>query len=265
MKHTTKSPISNRLAEIRKRNRLSLEQVSILLGDLTTERLEQFERGAKTPNLKTALKLAHIFNLPVRVMLDGYFDACRAEIKREGLRRTSTSHGKEGFAIAAYAIDFCTFEANLAAGPAGDRGYADRVLRRAARARRHAHAMKQLSDRFSIADLQSLNADKRAKWLGLLKGHADKFLNETAVLERELQTVFPDLGGGSAAGGVGSDKELQTTVRRLYELAVNADEDLRGSFAVFTNASSAAEVKTAKFWRTFNSAIATARAIQSAR
>lgn len=145
------------------------------------------------------------------------------------------------------------------------RGYADRILRRGAQARRHALAMKQLSDRFSIADLASLNAAERAKWIGLLRGHAERFLGETAALERELQTVFPDLGGGAAQGVPGSDNELQASVRRLYELAVATDEDLRRAFAVFTNASSSAEVKTAKFWRTLDTVTAMAKAIQSAK
>lgn len=145
------------------------------------------------------------------------------------------------------------------------RAFADRVIRHAAQASRHALAMKQLSDRFSIADLQSLNTEERAKWLGLLRGHAGKFLSEAESLRRDLGTVFPDLGGGSTAGTPGGDREIQASVRRLYELAVSTDEDLRGSFAVFANASGSAEVKTAKFWRSFNSSIAVARSLQSAR
>jgi RNA polymerase sigma factor (sigma-70 family) len=146
------------------------------------------------------------------------------------------------------------------------RAFADRSLRHGAQARRHALAMKQLSERFSLTDLQSLSAAERDRWLSLIRGHAQSYLSETDALKRELQAVFPDLGGGgSAAGGVGSDREIQASVRQLYDLSVACDEDLRSSFALFTNASAGAEVKTAKFWRALNNAAAVARSLEGAR
>jgi RNA polymerase sigma factor (sigma-70 family) len=145
------------------------------------------------------------------------------------------------------------------------RAFADRILRRSQQARRHALAMKQLSERFSITDLQTLNATERARWIGLIRGHASKFLSETDALRRELQTVFSDLAGGRAGSSLDNDKEIQSAVRRLYDLSVACDEDLRGSFAVFTNAAGSAEVKTAKFWRALNNAAALAQSLQSAR
>ncbi len=130
MKYTTKGPVTNRIADIRRRNRLTTEQVSILLGEKDTERLEQYESGTKTPNLKTALKLAHIFNLPIRIMLDGYYAACRSEIKKEQLPLAATSRAKREVAAGNSAIDFCTFDAGLAAKPTSEREIS--------KARRHA-------------------------------------------------------------------------------------------------------------------------------
>jgi hypothetical protein len=145
------------------------------------------------------------------------------------------------------------------------RAFADRILKRSQQARRHALAAKQLSERFSLTDLQSLSPAERDRWLGLIRSHAAQYLSETEALRRELQSVFPDLGGGGAASSVGSDKEIQASVRQLYDLSVACDEDLRGSFALFTNANGGAEVKTAKFWRALNNASAIARSLQSAR
>jgi RNA polymerase sigma factor (sigma-70 family) len=145
------------------------------------------------------------------------------------------------------------------------RAFADRVLSRSSQARRHALAAKQLSDRFSQTDLAGLTPAERELWLGLIRGHASQFLAETEALRRELEQVFPDLGGGGAGGGVASDREIQNSVRQLFDLAVACDEDLRGSFALLTNANSAAEVKTAKFWRALNNATAIARSLQGAK
>lgn len=143
--------------------------------------------------------------------------------------------------------------------------FADRVIRRSIQARRHATALRQLSERFSASDLASLTAVDRARWLGLLRGHANKFLAENEALQRDLTTVFPDIGGSVGSRTLDSDREIQTVIRELYGLAVACDEDLRASFASFTNAAASAEVKTAKFWRALNTASALARSVQMAK
>jgi hypothetical protein len=145
------------------------------------------------------------------------------------------------------------------------RSYADRILKRSSQARRHALAAKQLSERFSQTDLASLTPAERAKWIALVTGHANQFLAEYGTLQRELESVFPDLAGGGSGRSVATDKEIQAAVRELYNLSVACDEDLRGSFALLTTGGGSAQVKTAKFWRTLNNATATARALQGAR
>jgi transcriptional regulator with XRE-family HTH domain len=78
-----KRQVPNRLRLFRRRRLLALKQVAALLGHRSTQQLSRYEKGKLVPNLKTALKLAAIYGIPVRTMLDGYYEACLGEIRRE--------------------------------------------------------------------------------------------------------------------------------------------------------------------------------------
>jgi len=146
------------------------------------------------------------------------------------------------------------------------RRYADRVMARSRQARRHALALKQLAERFSLADLRTLPEADRLRWTGLLQEHARDFQREIQALRRELEQVFPALPGESAGGPTSSgDAEIQEAVRRLYDLSVACDEDVRQSFALSTQDHSAAHVKTQQFWQSLRSAEVLAARIQAAR
>jgi DNA-directed RNA polymerase specialized sigma24 family protein len=146
------------------------------------------------------------------------------------------------------------------------RRFADRVTARSRQARRHALALKQLAERFSLADLRTLPEADRARWLGLLQEHASEFEREVQALRGDLDQVFPGLAGGSgSAATIGSDAEIQEAVRRLYELSVACDENVRQSFAVSAQGSSAASVKTQQFWQLLRDAQALAAQIRFAR
>jgi len=109
------------------------------------------------------------------------------------------------------------------------RHFADRVIARSRQARRHALALKQLAERFSIAICARCGPRSRA--LGGLAARARRnFEREIQGLRRELQQVFSAQSDSPAAGSaVGTDAELQETVRRLYEITVAFDEDVRQS------------------------------------
>src|SRR5690349_18861952 len=78
-----KRQVQNRLALFRRRKLLKPKQVARLLGHKSTEQLSRYENGFKVPNLRTALKLASIYEVPIREMLDEYYAACLEEIRRE--------------------------------------------------------------------------------------------------------------------------------------------------------------------------------------
>jgi len=131
------------------------------------------------------------------------------------------------------------------------RRYADRVMARSRQARRHALALKQLAERFSLADLRTLSEPDHDRWINLLREHARDFQRESEELRRELRQVFPALSEPPAiAGGlIGGDAEIQETVRRLYDLSVTCDESVRRSFALSTEQQDNAPVKSPEFWR----------------
>jgi RNA polymerase sigma factor (sigma-70 family) len=146
------------------------------------------------------------------------------------------------------------------------RRFADRVMARSRQARRHALALKQLAERFSLNDLHTLPEADRARWIGLLQAHSRDFQREVGGLRRELQQVFPALSEPPAvAGGLSGDAEIQETVRRLYEFSVTCDEAVRQSFSVSAQNSGGPQVKIQQFWNSLKSAEELAARIQTAR
>src|SRR5262249_39712503 len=113
------------------------------------------------------------------------------------------------------------------------RRYSSRGVGRSRQGWLHAAAIRSLWQRFSAAHVESLSAPERARWLGLIRGHADSFVREAEGLRRDLSEVFPDLSvPPAAAGGAFSDTELQARVRELYEAAVTVDRGMSSSFGV---------------------------------
>lgn len=71
----------NRLLLTRKRCGFGQKQVAILLGHKTIDQISRYERGARMPSLKTALKLQIIYNQPINILFQGYFNGCLGEIE----------------------------------------------------------------------------------------------------------------------------------------------------------------------------------------
>lgn len=104
----------NRLALVRKRRSIVRKEVAALLGQKTTDQLSRYERGVTIPNLKTALKLGIIYKIPIRQLLDGYYEACRNEIKRQELESANNSASANSKDIAGdNDLEFCEIEEKL--------------------------------------------------------------------------------------------------------------------------------------------------------
>lgn len=106
MKTPKKTIFGNQLEQIRTRQNLLPKQVAVLLGFKTTGPITAFEKGLRTPSLKIALKLAIIYNVPIRVMLDRYYEACREEV-----RASASNIGETSYCSDVY--NFCSFEQEL--------------------------------------------------------------------------------------------------------------------------------------------------------
>ena len=142
--------------------------------------------------------------------------------------------------------------------------FSERVLRRSRQVWRHASAMKQLSQRFSQSDLQTLTDSERGRWLSLIRRHADSFVREAEGLRRELRYIFPEANTNPLPVGiVGGDAELQAKVRDLYDECVTIDRGMDRSFGV--GASGAAPVKSSGFWAAFARALSIARSLQAVK
>jgi len=119
---TKKRLFSSHLAEIRKSKQISLEQVASLLGHTNTAQISRFEQGLRVPDLKSALKLAQIYDMPIRVMLDEYYFSCRREIEQEKRRLNSQPNIKKSEDKESPYVDFCSYDSLLTSA---DRSEAD--------------------------------------------------------------------------------------------------------------------------------------------
>src|SRR4051794_18495670 len=107
---TTKNPrpINNQLALFRLRRAMVLKEVAKLLGHREINKISGYERGLLTPSLKNALKLGIIYNIPIQVLLDGYYEACLREVRQDAGQSATTVA-----ALDENAREFCTIEEKL--------------------------------------------------------------------------------------------------------------------------------------------------------
>ena len=104
----------NRLFLVRNKNSLQQKQVANLLGHKTTDQISRFERGTKLPSLQTALKLAIIYHAPLRVIFNGYYEACLRDLeKREKLLKAQENGTNYKPVTQIGETDFCTIEEKL--------------------------------------------------------------------------------------------------------------------------------------------------------
>jgi hypothetical protein len=142
----------------------------------------------------------------------------------------------------------------------------DSAMDRGRQARLHAVAAKQIAERFSTADLAKLSPAERARWLSLIRGHAEDFLKQTDAIRRGLGPIFPEAGsgGGGTAAAADTDAEIRARARELFAASLSLENGLTSSFAVSTGGGEA-PVKTAAFWRQFANATALARSLANAK
>jgi transcriptional regulator with XRE-family HTH domain len=114
----TKVMYKNKLSLARRRRAIEQKQVAVLLGHKGIDQLSRYERGVKLPSLKAALKLGLIYKIPIRVLLDGYLDACREDIRREEEKLNKPA--RERLIDPADEAEFCTIEEKLSSSNVGE-------------------------------------------------------------------------------------------------------------------------------------------------
>jgi hypothetical protein len=143
------------------------------------------------------------------------------------------------------------------------RHFADRVMMRTRKARRHALALKQIAERFSANDLRSLDESARNQWRQMIARHASGVEQELEGLRRELQPMFPSMTNVESNVGVeiSSDADLARAAKRLFDLACAIDNGVGTSFSIYAGANATAPVRTVEFARALISAAALAQRI----
>lgn len=131
------------------------------------------------------------------------------------------------------------------------RQFSDRAIRRSLQVVKHAAALKALAQRFSSEDLRVLDADAKAKWLFLIRQHADRLQQESLLLRREVAPVFPGITpqSGAPTAEIQNEADLARAVQRLFQLCSDNDRAVRAAFSISPNASSNYAIKSAQFWQ----------------
>ncbi|HEX5707143.1 MAG TPA: hypothetical protein VFX96_07595, partial [Pyrinomonadaceae bacterium] len=143
------------------------------------------------------------------------------------------------------------------------RRLAGRAMSRSRQALRHASALKRLVERFSPDEVRALDSEARAKWLAMVREHAQAVGREVRALNGELRPVFQPAsaqGAGSASAAVDTRGAADRLLRLSYEL----DESVRSAFTVSTGAGGTARVRSTRFWRALAEAEGLANSIQAA-
>jgi hypothetical protein len=131
------------------------------------------------------------------------------------------------------------------------RQFSDRAIRRSLQVVKRAAALKALVQRFSPEDLRVLDADAKAKWLLLIRQHADRLQQESLLLRREVAPVFPGVTQQSSAPAaeIQNEADLARAGQRLFQLCSDNDRAVRAAFSISPNASSNYVIKSAQFWQ----------------
>jgi RNA polymerase sigma factor (sigma-70 family) len=130
------------------------------------------------------------------------------------------------------------------------RDFAAQVIGRSRRAVAHSLELKQLASRFNATQLNEFTPSTRAKWINLVRNHAEALRRELSTLDGELQrTLFANERRPSPAEGVdiSTNATLLVAIDRLHQLVLAVDQAVRSSFAASSDASQAEGVKSVRF------------------
>jgi RNA polymerase sigma factor (sigma-70 family) len=145
------------------------------------------------------------------------------------------------------------------------RAFAAQMVSRSQRAVAHSLELKQLGSRFSAAQLDQFTPSARAKWVSLVRNHAEALQRELSTLDGELQQILtPNQSGEAERVQISSSAALPGEIDRLHRLVVAIDQAVRSSFAASSGAAINDGVKSARFRSGLATAARVAEEIQHA-
>lgn len=130
------------------------------------------------------------------------------------------------------------------------REFAARVVGRSQQAVAHSLELKQLGSRFSAAQLDQFTPSARAKWVSLVRNHAEALQRELSTLDGELQQILASNANTKPEAErveISTSAALLAGIDRLHRLIVIIDQSVRSSFAASSATASNDGVKNTRF------------------
>ncbi len=125
--------------------------------------------------------------------------------------------------------------------------FASGALAKSSQVRRSALQMKQIAERFSVAELEKMDEATKNNWRKLIKQNAANLAQSSESLRSELRNALNIEAGNSGENvNSASDAEIVKAAKKLFELSLALDRDLRASFSAGGNRANV-PVKSAKF------------------
>ncbi|MBK8464946.1 MAG: helix-turn-helix transcriptional regulator [Chloracidobacterium sp.] len=110
MQNSPRSHLNNALWRTRKSRGLAQKQVAWLLGHSSPSRISSYERGERTPNLVTALRLAAIYRCPVERLFPEHFDAIGSELSAKASKATGSLFTPDAKSHLVEDVSICSYE-----------------------------------------------------------------------------------------------------------------------------------------------------------
>lgn len=144
------------------------------------------------------------------------------------------------------------------------RRLATRAVNRAYRSLFHAIELNSLVNRFTEAELASMDGEARRKWLEMLHEHAAAVEREAKAFHDETGPVFSvenDSRGTDQSEVIENHRALIAAVKRLYLLSVAHQESVCSAFTISKRQRST-DVRASQFWSSLASLEAVASRIR---
>jgi hypothetical protein len=128
--------------------------------------------------------------------------------------------------------------------------FTDDVSHHSQSAKAHALALRQIAQRFSADELRAMSPEEHRQWHDMLKSHAGAVLNETRLMQENLEPIFRANAEDkrSLAPSLKSDADLVYAAVKLSDLTTSNDSAVWHSFAASTQASNVTLVCLPEFW-----------------
>jgi len=191
----------------------------------------------------------------VRIQIDTTNELLDRKTKQAG-RVIVRDFAGSGQSIPLYSELSRYFAAHEGSGETGEyrdqlvREFAARLISTSQRAVAHSLELKQLGSRFSAAQLDQFTPSTRAKFIRLVRNHAEALQRELSTLDGGLQRILSASENQNPPAErveIANAAALLVEIDRLHRLVLAVDQAVRASFATSSAAVISDGVKGARF------------------